>query len=61
MNRTPFAETEALLAVMEEDYEKAERIIDTFHAGELWVFRNNLIELKSLIDKALRHMQVFKD
>jgi hypothetical protein len=52
MSRTPYAETEFLLAVMEGDTAEAERLADDMLPNERRVFRNQLLEAVELIGDA---------
>ena len=54
MSRTPFAETEALLAVMEQDEAEARRILEDSTATELAVFADQVAYLADLIDQVYR-------
>jgi len=46
---TPYAETEALLAIMDGDTEKARGLVSGFHPSELQSFKNQLWELHGMI------------
>jgi hypothetical protein len=52
--RTPFAETEALLAVMEEDEDAALEILDDMLPGERRAFMAHLNRLSLLADDTQR-------
>jgi hypothetical protein len=47
--KTPFLETEALLAVMNGDIERAEEILSTFTSSELRIFDGQLQFVRDLI------------
>jgi hypothetical protein len=60
--RTPYAETEALLYVMEDDIENAMRVINSLTRNELFAFRSQVFELRRLIERTLGlYVLEFKD
>lgn len=52
MSKTPYVETEALLAVMEGDVERAAGILDDMLPGELVTFSRQVADLAVAIIKA---------
>lgn len=52
MSRTPYVETEILLAVMEGNTSRAQDFIEGMLNGELRVFRNQVRELLDLLEEA---------
>lgn len=61
MSETPYAETEVLLAVMNNDIETAMKILSDFSPTELYTFANQLTELKYLVNRYRGHVQVLTD
>lgn len=52
--QTPYVETEALLAVMNEDDGRAEELLGEMHEGELVTFARQLHELGLMVANATR-------
>lgn len=50
-HETPYVETEALLAVMNGDWERAEELVGGMHLGELRKFDDQVLGLRELIGR----------